>query len=386
MSAPDDIVIRRAVPEDNAALVALAAACPMRAAMTVCVHRAPDFFALSRLQGDPWHLLVAEDARAGVVGCVGSAVRRLWMGGRPTRVMYGGDFKLHPAFRGRGRGVADRLLRAAWDLCEATGLPAVGAALAGNAPIERRAAASPTGLPPVRPLGTVRVHTLLLPGLRVPRPARLRPGGARGIVVRAAESGDVPEMLALWDRVAPGREGAPVLDAASFARFLAAAPGLALADYQLAFRGGTLLGFVGLWVQDSFKETRVLDYGASVAVAKRAHDLVARPFGWPRLPGRGEPLRALHAVHLCAPPAAPEALGALVAAARERCVREGAPAFEIGLDPRDPLSRALRPFPRMGVDVRCYVSAAPDGAAPGGLRAGATATAVGPIHFETALV
>ena len=45
---------------DNAALVALAAACPMRGDMTMCIDRAPDFFALARLEGERWRVGVAE--------------------------------------------------------------------------------------------------------------------------------------------------------------------------------------------------------------------------------------------------------------------------------------------------------------------------------------
>ena len=54
--------VREAVPDDNRALVDLAAACPMEGDMSLCVHREPDFFALSRLEGEPWHVGVVEDA------------------------------------------------------------------------------------------------------------------------------------------------------------------------------------------------------------------------------------------------------------------------------------------------------------------------------------
>lgn len=366
----NDIVIRMATPEDNAELVALSAACPMRAGMTLCVHRDPDFFALSRLQGDPWYVAVAEDPHAGVIGCGGGAVRRLWLGGRPTSVMYAGDFKLHPRFR--GRGLADRLLRAGWPLCEEAGIPSFMAALAGNAPIERRVASPPPGLPKPGLLGTVRVYTLLLPGVRLTRPPR-------GIHVRAATPGDVEALIALWNRVAPGRDGAPVLDAPTLLAFVESAPGLSLSDYLLAFCGDTLIGSVGVWNQDRFKETHVLDFGVGIDLVRRVHDLVARPLGWPLLPERGQALRALHAIHLCVPGSEPAALTALLYEARRRCVRDGAVAFELGLDRREPLIRALRPFPRLGVDVHCYLSPVPGSDAPP--PPGAV-----PLHFETALV
>jgi len=42
--------VRDADASDNAALVRLAAACPMRGDLTLCMDREPDFFALARLE------------------------------------------------------------------------------------------------------------------------------------------------------------------------------------------------------------------------------------------------------------------------------------------------------------------------------------------------
>lgn len=362
--------IRRAAAKDNEALVALAAACPMRASMSLCVHRGPDFFALSRMAGEPWVVFVAEDERDGIVGCVGGGVRRLWFDGRPTSVMVAADFKLHPSFR--GRGLADRLLNAGWPLCEELGLASFMAALAGNSPIERRVANPPPGIPKPGAQGTVRVHTLLLPGLSLTRPPR-------GVSVRAATPDDVGAMMDLWARVAPQRDGAPLLDATSFTRFVSEAPGLKLSDYLLAFRDDELLGSVGIWDQGSFKETLILDFDRPTDLARRAHDGLALVLRGPRLPKRGEALKALQTVHLCVPGERPELLVALLREARRRCVRDGVPALEIGLDPRDPLTRALRSFPRIGVDVRCYLSPTPDTQV-------VPPPSVNPLYFETALV
>ena len=69
--AETSILVRDAAPSDNAALVRLATACPMRGDLTMCMDREPDFFALARLEGERW--------RVGVVasnGTVGAAVMR----------------------------------------------------------------------------------------------------------------------------------------------------------------------------------------------------------------------------------------------------------------------------------------------------------------------
>ena len=49
--AETSILVRDAAPSDNAALVRLATACPMRGDLTMCMDREPDFFALARLEG-----------------------------------------------------------------------------------------------------------------------------------------------------------------------------------------------------------------------------------------------------------------------------------------------------------------------------------------------
>ena len=47
-----EMKVRDADPSNNEALVELAALCPMEGDVSLCVERAPDFFALSRLEGD----------------------------------------------------------------------------------------------------------------------------------------------------------------------------------------------------------------------------------------------------------------------------------------------------------------------------------------------
>ena len=365
-----DVRIRRAAPEDNEALVALADACPMRAAISLCVHRDPDFFAVSRLQGDPWVVFVAEDPNEGIIGCFAGGVRRLWFGGSPRDLMIATDFKLHPRFR--GRGLADRLMNAGWPLCEEMGIASFMAALAGNSPIERRVVNPPAGIPKPGLQGTVRVHTLLLPGLDL---AWAHPD----LTVRTASAEDADAMMALWARVAPERDGAPLLDVASFSRFVVEAPGLAWSDYLLAFEGEDLVGSLGIWDQRGLKQTLVLDFNLWTDLARRAHDAVAWALRSPRLPARGEALKALQALHLCVSLRRPEVLRALLIEGRARCVREGVPALEIGLDPRDPLTDALKAFPRIGVDVRCYLSPTPD-------TREVPPPSRNPLYFETALV
>ena len=66
--------VRDATGADNAALIALAAACPMVGDLTMRIDRAPDFFALARLEGERWRVGVAE-SDGEVIGCVTASER-----------------------------------------------------------------------------------------------------------------------------------------------------------------------------------------------------------------------------------------------------------------------------------------------------------------------
>ena len=102
--------VRDATAADNAGLVELARSCPMRGDITMCVERAPDFFALSRLEGHRWRVGIAED-RGTVVGCVAASERLAYVNGAATRTAYVGDLKVHPAHRNRRRSLRTTIKR-----------------------------------------------------------------------------------------------------------------------------------------------------------------------------------------------------------------------------------------------------------------------------------
>src|SRR2546422_6673721 len=104
----NDHTPRPATSADNGGLLALAAACPMRGELTLCVRREPDFFALNRLQGDRWDVGVVDGGRASVIGCVAIAERLAYVNGVAAPTAYASDLKVHPAFRGRRNGTGDR--------------------------------------------------------------------------------------------------------------------------------------------------------------------------------------------------------------------------------------------------------------------------------------
>ena len=362
--------VRDATAADNDALVALAASCPMEGAIALRIDRAPDFFALNRLEGDAWQVGVAVDADDRVVGCVAAARRRVWLDGAEATTGYVGDLKVHPA--ARRSGVADLLTAYARDACLALcgeDAPVLVTILAGNDAMAHRAR-GPRGMPVLSRFATLRAAAIPLLWERRERVAGLSvwPGARR----------DLPRMAALWRDVAPTRQLAPAIDAASLEAWIDRAPGLTLSDYLLARdMRGRLRGFLGVWDQTAFKQLRVVSYSPRLALARGAMNAVASFARATPLPKPGGAIPALAITHICATDAA--TLRALLLEAYRRH-RGGRHAFmTLGLDIRDPLLEATRGLLAQPTLVHAHV-------ASGNGRIRAAAMAARPLYHETALV
>jgi GNAT superfamily N-acetyltransferase len=370
ISVASRFTVRDACAADNDALVALAASCPMEGDIALRMDRAPNFFALNRLEGDAWQVGVAVDGDDRVVGCVAAARRQVWLNGVEATTGYVGDLKVHPA--ARRTGVADPLTAYARETCATLcgdDAPVLVTILAGNEAMERRVR-GPRGMPVLARFATLRVAAIPLLWERRERVA--------GLSIWPAAERDLPRMAALWREIAPTRQLTPAIDAASLAAWVARAPGLALSDYLLALdMRGRLRGFLGVWDQSSFKQMRVESYSPRLAVARGAINLVAAVAGATQLPEPGGALTALAITHICASDAPTLRALLLEAYRRHRGGRHS--LMTLGLDVRDPLLAATRGLFAQPTLVHAYVTSA-RGTAEGGHLRGL------PLHHETALV
>ena len=369
---PVPFTIREATEHDNEALIALAASCPMRGALSLRVDRNPDFFALSRLEGERLQIGVAERGGA-IVGCAAWSERMSYVHGAPVRTGYASDLKVHPAHR--DGAVADALSR--YTARAARRLPAGSLAmitvLSGNTAMERRLC-GPRGLPRFVRLGTIRSHAVSILWRR-----RVR-GPAACIRIDQARWTDVDEMAALWRGVAPLRQFAPALDAGTMASWIRAAPGLGISSYALArSSGGELLGFFALWDQSSFKQMIIESYSARLSIARHVFNALAPVIRAEPLPAEREPLRLLTAAHICVPGDRPEVLRALVARAHNDLCHSSYSLFNVGLDVRDPLTHAMRGLLAQPTDIDAYVART-------GVPPDPESLSDRPLHYEIALV
>ena len=371
MTAP---VTRDAVPEDNQALVALAAACPMEGDIGLCIDRAPDFFALNRLEGERWRVGVVDGPEGRPVGCICVAERWVHVNRQPTVALYVSDLKVHPDHR--GRGVADALVKWGRDVCLEAGGPEVLAfltILGGNRAMQRRMGGT-GGLPRLERIATVRNHSVSLLWKR-------RPPRVEGLRVERGQPGDLEEMAVLWKQVAPGRQFSPVYELSSpssLAAWIEAAPNLDLSSYWLARRDGRLAGFLGLWDQFPFKQMRVTSYSRRLAAVRAGFNALAPLVRATPLPPAGGHLQNLNAVHVCVTPDEPEILRALVLAGYNAARGRGYSFLNLGLDVNDPLAAALGGLFAQPTDIWFCVATPGDGRPPVLERA--------PVHHEIALV
>ena len=377
----DTVVVRDARDADNEALVALAAACPMAGDITMCVDRAPNFFALSKLEGSQCKVGVAV-AGAGpstslgmttaIIGCGMASERWSYVHGKETQTTYAGDLKVHPSYR--GTPAADGLVAYIVDCCRQFGgddVPSLLTVLAGNTSMQQRER-GPRGLPALCPVASLDVFA-------IPFLWR-RESHVRGVQVCEAKHNDIEEMAALWARIGPTRQFTPVLTAQAFGEWLENAPGLTIDDYLVARSAdGRIAGFMALWDQCEFKQLRVLGYSRRLAAARFAVNAFAPLAGVTTLPASGAQLRSLSAVHVCAPMEDRVVLRALLLFGYSRYRATGRTFFTMAIDRQDPVRRALAGLFAQPTPVNAFVTT-PAGRWTGG------SLSERPLYFESALV
>lgn len=333
--------MRWATPEDNAALAELVRACPMDGAFSLYFDRGPDYFALSRLQGEGSRVAVLEGP-GGIVGAAAIAsFPEVFVGGAVRQAAYTSDLRLHPDARG-GRAlkrIYDFIGAAAaaegWDLGFTTvmaGNPAMRAVLEGKGGVMRyRKVATMTNA----------LIQFALPKRRVP-----------GFSVRPAGLGDLPAMVAHWNRLQADKAFAPRWSAEGLMARAGAWPGWALENHRLVFAGERLVAQGLVWDQTAFKRMVVLGYSPEMRRMKRWYNPLSRALGLARIPAPGEHLPYAYLTQVASE--SPEALRALYTAVYNEQRGPGCLFLSTMLDAKDPLTAAWEGFVTQRVAIELF--------------------------------
>jgi hypothetical protein len=333
---------RWATPDDDAALRALCLATPMRGGVSYTLEREPDFFALTRLQGDAGGRVAVIMEGDAVVAMTMMAPMRVWLGGEVRQSAYLGDLKVHPSHR--NAGLAGRVLHFLGEELQRAEISYSSfLVLTGNPMVPRME--SGEAFFGAERLCAIRNYFILFGS----------PAGPAKVTVTRASPEALPEMIELWNRVNGKRSFAPVLDEALFARWLGST--LALEDFRLVRRGGRIVAFGAAWDASALKQIRLLRLTPALRVSTAAYNLYAAALRRPRFPPAGQHLRFLYLAHVCAE--SPEDLEALVAHVHDEHRHEGYLYLDLALDRADPLTAALRPFRSMKLDFDLWAARTP---------------------------
>lgn len=330
----------------------------MAGPISYCLEREPDFFALTRLQGDAGGRIAVIDDGDEVVAMAMIATYRAWIDGQPQTVAYLGDLKTDPDHR--HKGFAGRIIR--FLACELDRLGIEHSyflALAGN-PAFDNVGTSPDQFD-ARRIRSICNYLVPFGSLR---------SSSSEIVTRRATADDTAEMIALWNRVNARRMFAPVLDDSLFARWIG--------DFILARRNGSIVGFCAAWDASAIKQIRLLRLSRGLAAFTKLYNVAARFMRRPRFPPVRECLSFLYVAHVCAED--PAVLGSMLDAVHDEHRTDGYLYFDIALDRTDPLSDALRGFRSMKVEFEIWQAVTP------GRRTSGRLSSTDCAYFDVSLV
>ena len=340
---------------DDAELRAILATTPMPGRIAVSFRRDPSFFDAAVVDGAFHQVVVCRDQQEGrIVGFGCRSVRQRFVNGHPTPVGYLSSLRLLPEYRRLGlvaRGYRffrslhrDGMAQVYLTTIAEDNEHALSTLTTGRA-----------GLPEYAFTG--RYHTVVIPISR-------RHGftcSDSALQVREATALDRDCLIAFLQEAGPARQFFPCLGPADFFEAGSTLRDLAPADLLLAFRRGRLVGTLGSWNQQGFRQSVVESYARLLGWLRPFYNAWATISGRPRLARVGEPLRCL----MAAIPTVLEDEGIVFETLLEAVLARasGGPAdyLLVGLHETDPLLPVARRLAAESYVTRMYLVSWEDG-------------------------
>lgn len=275
-----------ATPADDGQLRAILKATPMPGRIAVSFRREPSFFDAAVVEGELHQVVVCRDQREDRIAGFGCrSVRDCFVNGEATPVGYLSGLRALPEYRGLGllaRGYAFFRSR--------HGDGKTQIYLTTIAEDNDRALATLTagraGLPEYAFAG--RYCTAVVPISRRRRGFK-RPWD--GVEIREATVLDRGLLIDFLQNVGPVRQFFPCLRPSDFFEGQCTFRDLAPGDVLLAFRRGRLIGTLGRWRQEGFRQSVVESYDRLLGWMRPFYNALGRISARPPLPRVGEPLR-----------------------------------------------------------------------------------------------
>lgn len=294
-------------PQDNEDLIKLSRLTPMEGSISVHIERSPDYLRFYNLHGihgekltmeerlnreiDVWNALVAEEDGQ-TIGVMSTSGELLLYDGKPTRVGYLMDARVHPDHRRKGvvRSIGFKFVE------EYSYYPIdciLGYIIRGN----KRAVKGITEGGSKYFSGS-RGGTFDLYQISMYRPYF----GVKGLPVERATAADKDEIIELLREFYDGYNFAPIINDKRWERMMEVSLGYSYDDIRLVREGGRIVALLGLWDQAQIRQTVVLKNKAVVRLGIALAHVLRLFFRAPRPPVEGKPMRSLYIKHIACRP------------------------------------------------------------------------------------
>lgn len=163
--------------------------------------------------------------------------------------------------------------------------------------------------------------------------------------IRHAEKKDIPVIVSLLNDEHKDRLFGLIFSESTFESYITNRPGMTISNYYLAEdRHGNVCGVCAAWDCTSFKQNRVLNYGARFMPARLAYKFLSLLFGFSPLPEKGDFFNDINITDYAVKNRDPGIMKALLRAIYADCRKAGYQSIIWGSNAGDPLLKASKGF------------------------------------------
>ena len=339
-----DVVFELATPADDAAIRRLLANNAVPGDVTLTYEREPAYGLGSSIMGSLCQTIVARGPGGEVLAVATRSVRRRFVNGSPEEVGYIGQLRVDNPQRGRWLVMGGfRYLRHLHGDGRVSGY--ITTIIEGNREAEGVLVAhARRSLPVYREFD--RLCTLALIVHRLPSFSR------PSFELRTGDTLDLDDLVAFLNRVGATRQFCPVHTDADFAD--GTLRDFRLADLLVACRRGRIVGTLGLWDQNGYKQTVVRAYSPTLRRIKPLYNVAARLVGARPLTPIGAAMSTVYAAFVNIADDDRAVFAGLLTAAMRRAAERRYAFLMMGFSARDPLPAVARRWPHVPYYSRAY--------------------------------
>lgn len=340
------VKFRLAGEAEDGALRAVLRRTPMPGSVSLVFSREPSFFIAEQAGSVKHQILICQDEESGKIAGIGSrSVRRLYIDGVQKTVGYLSSLRLLPEVRS---GMT--LVRGYKFFRSLHGDGAVPyyftTILNENRYAQQILEGGRVGMPTYVPIGMLVTYLI---------PIRKKVSRKLRYEVLSCNADTLPqayECLSKWN----GRhQFAPAYTLADLSGDTGLLPSFSPKDLYVCKERGEVIGTLGVWDQQSFKQTIVADYSAKMKAVRPFYNGIARLRGRPTLPNVGESIRSIHAAFVSAKDNNTEIFESLIDKACSEWSGYGHDYLLVGLSEENKLAAVARRFASRELKSRIYL-------------------------------